>query len=128
MTSSEPSSPSKHEVQTLREERDRIKKQLYSEYGAQIDAMLAQQNASTLSVSPAEQRERRLQAMLDERTPLRQEVKAAQAAALERLIAEAKIDHDRGVNVRSRLDLLLAMQQQPPSASSSLSAPASPTA
>jgi hypothetical protein len=128
MTSSEPSSPSKHEVRTLREERDRIKKQLYSEYGAQIDAMLAQQNASTLSVSPAEQRERRLQAMLDERTPLRQEVKASQAAALERLIAEAKIDHDRGVNVRSRLDLLLAMQQQPPSASSSLSAPASPTA
>jgi hypothetical protein len=103
---------SKEEMSTLRSERDRIKAQLYSEYGDRINAMMAEEKAATSRVTPAERREMRLHELLSERTPLRQEVKNQQAAALQRLVEEAKRDSDKGVDVGSRLSMLLSMQEE----------------
>eukprot|EP00672_Neobodo_designis_P011148 CAMPEP_0174855712 /NCGR_PEP_ID=MMETSP1114-20130205/34016_1 /TAXON_ID=312471 /ORGANISM="Neobodo designis, Strain CCAP 1951/1" /LENGTH=140 /DNA_ID=CAMNT_0016090471 /DNA_START=35 /DNA_END=457 /DNA_ORIENTATION=+ len=117
-------SPSKAEVETLRAERDRIKTQLYAQYGDRIAQMMAEENAAVTRVTPAERREKRLQELLSERTPLRQEVKAAQAEALQRLIDEAKRESDKGVDVGSRLSMLLSMQETAHRPPSSGSAPA----
>lgn len=98
-------------METLRAERDRIKKQLYAEYGDRIHAMM-QEESKTIRTTPAEERERKLQAMLSDRTPFRQEVLAAQSESLRRLVEEARGESDRGIDVGSRLDMLLSLQKQ----------------
>ena len=127
-------SPSKGEMDTLRSERDRIKAQLYAEYGERINTMMADEVAATSRITPSERREKRLQELLSERTPLRQEVKTAQTEALQRLIDEAKRDSDKGVDVGSRLSMLLSMQEssnrpkpQPEAAKGDAVPPAAPT-
>lgn len=105
-------SPTKEEVESLRTERTRIREALYAEYGDRIDKMMDDAKATPMQMSPAEVRQKRLEAMLDERTPLRQEVKATQNEAIQKLIEHAKESSERGVDVSSRLNLLLNLQEQ----------------
>ncbi len=97
----------------LRDEAKRIKTALYAEYGSQIEEMMLQRGADgTSQQQPThiELRARRIEELLSSQTPLRRQVRSCQHDAMSRLIEAAEEDAARGVDVNSRLQLLLKLK------------------
>ncbi len=100
------------EITELQAERIRIKNALFAEHGEKIEQMMKERaTTSTMNVTPAQEREERLMAILENRTPLRKQVQSAQIESIDRLVEHAKESAARGEDVKARLEMLLAMQE-----------------
>lgn len=106
------------DLEMLQSEGAKLKATLRNQYKDQLAKMIADATISP-PISGQDARKQRLVEMLDNRTPLRREVKDAQAQAIARLVEESKLSADRGEDVGARLDLLLNMKAEMDRASSS---------
>ena len=99
------------DLDLLTAERERIKASLMAEHGPRIERMMAEASGAKPPTAQ-EERHARMMRLLNERTPLRAEVKQAQADALEKLVAASREGAERGEDVGQRLDMLLQLQAE----------------
>jgi hypothetical protein len=113
-----------YDLGLLKEEAARIKQSLYSEYGEVIARMYSETAASGSSgaaaaTSSSNGEERRTQAemwqdKIDEliavQKPLKSQIKKCQQEAIQKLVEAAEDEQRRGIDVKSKLSMLLSLQ------------------
>jgi hypothetical protein len=107
--------PDHDDIAFLRKERERIKADLEAKYGTRL-AQMKEDQLKAPALTPSQEREKHLEELLSNRTPLRQQLAAAQAEAIEKLVAHAQADLSNSPSksnedVQIRLQTLLAMQR-----------------
>jgi hypothetical protein len=107
----------------LKDEARRIKAAIYAEYGDEINARMKQVMGTVASdgesqgcdggaqLTYTQLRARRIEELISSQTPLRQQVRSCQNDAMQKLIEAAREDANRGVDVGSRLELLMKLKE-----------------
>jgi hypothetical protein len=104
-----------YDLGLLREEAARIKASLYRDYGDTIEEMYRSAAASSSGEdgcrkSQAEVWQDKIDELIRVQKPLRQQIKSCQSEAIQKLIDAAQDDERRGIDVSSKLSLLLSLQ------------------
>lgn len=108
-----------YDLGLLRDEAARIKQALYRDYGATIEKMYAETAASSSgknggageSKTQAELWQDKIDELLEVQKPLQQQIKKCQQEAIQKLVDAAQEDQRRGVDVESKLAILLSLQR-----------------
>ncbi|CUG90581.1 Hypothetical protein, putative [Bodo saltans] len=111
-----------YDLGLLREEAARIKQSLYSEYGDVINRMYHETNVASSSSSgepggsgdqkktQAELWQDKIDELIAVQKPLKSQIKKCQQEAIQKLVDAAQDEQRRGLDVNSKLTMLLSLQ------------------